>query len=376
MKKEVFALVVIILSLATAAAVEVKESYNINEELIPDKIVIPESAEYFAIKYIPTITYNLEKVELFTVGFTNATLQIRDNDNNKPDEIKAEIDFFIGGPYEEWKGQSFPQPITVEKDKIYWVVITSPLMIVPQAVQGTQFTYLKSNDGISWENESSAPFMLIFNGEGDQAPTPGGGGSPGGGGGSGGNNGGSSGNLSNNESNTGGSEEPPIDNEIIADLNKITDEIKKRPVLLLSIIFGILGLAGIVVIFFIIRVKKEHKNLLNMSQQELSQKMHEEVPKDTNQQEQQIQQPIQTKESQSNYAQQQISQTPINKDEMTKSEIKQLVQRGYEYLRINQKTYAEDTYRQIQEKYSTLSSIDQPLYSDIIQFYTYITNTV
>lgn len=376
MKKEVFALVVIVLFLTGVAAVEVKEAYNINEELIPNKIVIPESADYFAIKYTPTVTYNLQKVELFTVGFTNATLQIREDNNNKPGTTKADIDFFIGGPYEEWKGRSFSQSITVEKDKPYWVVITSPLMIVPMSVEGTQFTYLTSNDGVNWQNESKAPFMLIFNGEGDQAPAPGGGGGGGGGGGSGGP-GGNTGNPLNNESNTGGSEEPIIEDDIITDLKKITDEIKKRPVLLLSLIFGFLGIVGIVVIFFIIRIKREHKQLLKMSQQELSQKMSEQISKDTTQQEQQIEdgrQNIKSTEMQSNlYVKQEISQN-INKEEITKNEIKQLIRRGYEYLKINQKSYAEDTYKQIQEKYTTLSSIDEPLYNDIIQFYTYITN--
>lgn len=158
---------------------EIEEEYI--DSLNPDQIHKGSTLgnKYVAIKYEPTIDYELDKIGFYTGlrGMYNSPsqllVQIREDDNANPDFPKAEVLGETKITLEEtlsWQGTKFPVSVRIHSGRVYWIIIkvegNSPDVYTPMSKDGIKSAYRGSHSGTGgWDGPYSNSWMMKFYGE-------------------------------------------------------------------------------------------------------------------------------------------------------------------------------------------------------------------
>jgi hypothetical protein len=125
------------------------------------------NAQEFGIRYVPTVSYPLKKVELMAGGGSGLfTIQLRTESAGYPSSNVLKQVTFTMSNTQSWQGVEFDTSVPVTAGTPYWIVFT-PVQnsLTSTATSGTAITHVWDyyNNGPSWEGIStSLPWMARF----------------------------------------------------------------------------------------------------------------------------------------------------------------------------------------------------------------------
>ena len=125
------------------------------------------SAQEFGIRYVPTVSYALKKVELMAGGGSGLfTLQLRTESAGYPSSTVLKQVTFTMSNTMSWQGVEFDTAVPVTAGTAYWIVFTPvPGSRTSTATAGTLVTHVWDyyNNGPSWDGlQSSLYWMARF----------------------------------------------------------------------------------------------------------------------------------------------------------------------------------------------------------------------
>jgi hypothetical protein len=152
-----------------AAAVE-PQAIQYVEGLNPTQTVdsYTPAAQEFAMRYVPTVSYPLKKIELMLGLQTGPiTVQLRsENSSGYPSSTVLKQVTFTMSSTVSWQGAEFATPYPVVAGTPYWIVFTAiPGMRSPIATTGTNVTACWDfySTGYGWDGKTTQlPYMAKF----------------------------------------------------------------------------------------------------------------------------------------------------------------------------------------------------------------------
>ena len=170
-----------------------------NEQAVPNRNQFATPGSETAVRYQPSGSYEIRRIEIWT-GKLDAKrvdiyFSIREDAQAKPGtRLAPEAMVSVDSPPEGWYGASFPEPIPVTQERIYWITYTAiieggpavhlmpkpdgTVEAVPVPVPGRTYrsphastqpgdnpdleetTYFWSYDGVDWRGPSSGHHMI------------------------------------------------------------------------------------------------------------------------------------------------------------------------------------------------------------------------